>query len=1182
MIRKTNTIYRLNMNSIPFSRFRLSLLFLIFCFFSCLSFSAFGGGESPEVIEEIRTSLRLQAAQSKQKTNTAKKVGVANGTLDKFIKNDPTLSKSSFDKIIENFKKEYHEEYNKITSTSSSAFSQTSAAKSEQSSQPEPIKAYPCLDLCQLPFHPSFPDTYSLFMVDSSLISQATISDWEQHAHFADIGRRFLRPCLAGDENISFAITEQEAQTKNQWILQDQKMISGPNGEQKPYHVVQLFKKRAELKPVNLIKALTEHHINAYDGFDFQAGLIIFPYTDHTAMVYGLSQWKTLLNPDCIIPQWGLRVATSGQICNPNQIKALHADHYRTANPFSRREKAAALQPVEVFGLEVGSEELKTIALMPNKSVKTQHVIEGTDHLQFTVSPSDKVPSEQTLPSLHTISTYFFTLTIDPNFHVHSRMREFIDDEVKDVTLLMNLNQLLENLLKSPEGRERVFLHDTLWGEMKNKKLMFGDDKKHSIFEVFGQLSQTDPFPQTLNIWTPRRKTPKEFDIRRIFHSLPLDYEGKFYRFDRTHWYQVDDSRFEGIKRILRSTKKSSATLHLPDYSVEDTQRSTERKKADYKEAKYNLRAVQEIKKKAGWEAVLLDRINVSLGGADHKFEFADLLVMQGNAFHIVHVKRAKASQLSHHREQVERSADFLATELTKKNAHILFHQGIINGLYEANNLPIKKEKKQGTRITKGQLFLDYYASLKSQDFLSALSIAPISDQPLLSFRQQVLPIIDKDFFKSYPLELVSALDALYDCTWYKQAFLPNTEIEEFLNAVKQGIIARQFLFPNGSLKKSDLKNIKIILAVVDDRAIEATLKGKKQNAQRPIFKNQDLWGLDRTRAMVEKTGLGFTLMVINETATETWDAFGPIIKKERKENFMNMSGDEPELSSASYPIKTEPFLRFVKFSPFPPQRDLKSLFSTTQVLSTDLNENIVQKLQYTAENQTTYELFTCLTVPDGDCFFHSAFTAPGETRQVVQGKAANMRKQLCDAIQQGQYVDDLRPLVYEHYMGLLGNNNDHLDVPDNIKQYLQSKNSYTTMYNNMQHFGISIETIPNPEDRFPVDGIKALITEAHIKSYMERLRSVGGDDTYVPFRKDMLCPADILAILGQKRINIFTFNTTEKKLQLYKTAGTVGPCINLLHTGSHFERLYYPLEGDNPLLQCEQILTNYYTFIGN
>lgn len=1181
MIGKINTIRQLNMNSIPFSWFRLSLLFLIFCFFSCLSFAAFGGGESPEVIEEIRSFLRTKTAPWGQQKIIADKLDIKAPTLCTFIKNNtnsPTL--------IKNFKSVFPDEYAKFTGAPLSVPSQTPAVKSEQSSQSEPIKAYPCLDLCQLPFHPSFPDTYSLFMVDSSLIPLATITDWEQHAHFADIGRRFLRPCLAGDENISFAITEQEAQTKNQWILQDQKIISPSNEKQEPYHIVQLFKKRAELKPVNLIKSLTEYYITAYDGFDFQAALIIFPYTDHTAMVYGLSQWKTLLNPDCIVPQWGLRAATSGQICNPNQIKALHADHYRTANPFSRREKAAVLQPIEVFGLEVGSEELKTIALMPNKSVKTHHVIEGTDHLQFTVNPSDKTSSEQTLPSLHTISTYFFTLTTDPNFHVHNRMREFIDDEVKDATLLMNLNQLLENLLKSPEGRERVFLHDTLWGEMKSKKLMFGEDKKHSIFEVFDQLSPTAPFPQTLKIWTPRGKIPKEFDVRRIFYSLPFEYEkDSFYRFYRGRWYFVDASRFESIKRILREVKKPSSTLRLPDYSVEDTKRSLEQKKADYKEAKYNLRATQEIKKKEGWDAILLDRVNVSLGEAGDKFEFADLLVMNDNTFHIVHIKRANASQLSHHREQVERSADFLATELTKANAHTLFLKGIINGLYEKNRLPIKKEKNQGKRITKGEEFLSLS---KNRSFhkkpMTTLLQARDEDGELLSdFKLQVDSIVDKPFFRENLSEFVSALDALFDCIRYKKAHLSNSKIEDFLNAIKQGIMARQFLFPNGPLKKSDLKNIKVVLAVIDDRNVDATLKGTKQSTPRSVFKNQDLWGLDRTRTMVEKTGLGFTLMVINETATETGDAFGSIIKKERKERFMNMPGDEPELSWTSYSIKKETSLPFAQPSAQPFKRDFKSLIKTVEKLSTNFDESAVQKLQYLEDNETVREYLSCPTVGDGDCFFHAAFTDPEEDTRTVQDKAANMRKLLCDAVQQGEYLDDLKPLVYEHYMELLANNNDHLEVPDNIKQYMQNKNDYTNMYNNMQRFEIPIDnkTTPNPETRFPADKVKGLITPDQIKNYIERFRQVGGYETYIPFRPDILCPVEILANIGQKKISIFTFNTTEKKLQFHKTAGTVGPLVRIVHTGNHFVRLYRPHGSEGFLRQCDQILANYYTSVG-
>ncbi|MBX9621599.1 MAG: TIGR04141 family sporadically distributed protein [Alphaproteobacteria bacterium] len=703
-------------------------------------------------------------------------------------------------------------------------------------------------------------------------------------------------------------------------------------------------------------------------------------------MVYGLGYWDVLLNPNSIIPQWGLRLATSGYICNPNRIKELHADHYRTSNPFSRREKAADLQPIEVFGVEVGSEELKKVALMPNKSVKTQHVIEGADHVQFTINPSDKATPEQTLHSLNAIALHFFTLTTDSSFRIHSRMREFIDDEITDARLPL-LNQYLEMLFrpsqkvkkspkaKTPKAKEKFFLHNTLWAKMKSKKLTFGEKKgeKHCIFDVFSQLTPQDPFPQTIKIWTPRAKTAKEFDVRWLFYSLPLKYDGGFYRFDRGHWYRVDDSRFESIKRILRQVKQPSNTLSLPSYSIEDTKRDVDQKKADYKEAKYNLRAAQEIKKKAGWEAILLDRINVSLGEAGDKFEFADLLVRYNNVFHIVHVKRAKASQLSHHREQVERSADFLATELTKGNAHTLFLQGIINGLYETSGLPIKKEKKQGTRITKGNLFLNLnqsQANFRKKPITTLLQVKKEDKKLLKTFKQQIDRIIDKAFFQDYSHELVSALDALFDCVVHKKVCFNDSEVEEFLNAVKQGIMARQLLFPKGPLKKSDLKNIKIVLAVIDDRAVEATLKGERQKApQEAIFRNQHLWGLDRTRAMVEKTGLGFTLMVINEVATETEDAFGRIVKKERKESFIDMSGDEPELLPASYPIKTEAFFPLTQPQPnsseqeesaddheeFPEKQDVAGY----QYTSTDINRLLHVPLSQNHPQEANYVRFS-------------------------------------------------------------------------------------------------------------------------------------------------------------------------------------------------------------------------------
>jgi uncharacterized protein (TIGR04141 family) len=1180
MLEKMRYYYQMIIAFVPFLRFRKNLFGLSICLMVGFSFPVFAGKEAPEVVEKIRGSLKIKRDEAKSKATFAKTVGVTDPTLKKFIDKE-SIQNGKHNTIIETFKTLYKSEYEAFLTEPPSIAPASFTKELAASSQAEPLKPYTVLDLSALPFHTSYPDTYSLFMVDSSLVSFAPTASWEQHADFKNLGPRFLRPALAVDKDLSFAGTEEDARGKKQWILKDEKIIPSASEEQKPYYIVQLFKKREEERTVNLVKSLTERQIVAYDGFDLQAALIIFPQLDAKAMVYGLGRWETLLNPHCVVPQWGLRMVTSGQICNPSKIKGLHADHFRTSNPFSRREKVAALQPIEVFGLEIGSEELKTVALMPNKSFKTAHVLEGTDHLKFTVNPSETATLQETLLSLQTIATYFMTLTNDPRFHVHSRMREFIDDEVKDAPLLVTLDQRLQNLLKTPNESELLFLHDVLWREMKSKKLRFGGDKKRSIFEVLTQLPVSASVPQTIQVWKPRLKAPKEFDIRRIFHSLPIEHEGKFYRFDRGHWYQVDDSRFEGIKRILRTTKQPSASLHLPDYALEDTQGSTDGKKVAYKEAKYNLRVVQAINSTPGWKAVLLDRINVSLGDGHHIFEFADLLVTHGDILYIVHVKREEASDLSHHREQVERSADFLGTELTKKTAHTLFLQGTINGLYEKNGLSITKDKKQGKRITKGHLFLDYYASpSRPQDFLLALSTLELINTPFSNFPQHVFRLVDKEFFKDYPSELASALDALFDCVSYKKELLPDNEIEEFLNAVKQGIRARQLLFPQGPLKKSDLKKIKIVLAVIDDRGVNASSKGKEAKRQGSIFKNQDLWGLDRTRMVVEKTGLGFSLMVINENATDTEDAFGPIIKKERKENFLETLGDEPEELFSPFVIKTEPPGSSAQLPAQQPKKDLKSLFEATTLPSTTLDVSIVQKLQFLwTHDHTLHEYYAIPTVGDGDCFFHAAFTETGESFDVVQAKAAVMRTQLCDAVQQGHHVDDLRNLVYEHYKGLLSDNENPPEVPESIKHYMREKNEYASMYNNMQRFGISVADIPQPEVRFSEELGKAFVTSDHIKSYIERFRTVGGYQTYIPFRPDCICPANLLATIGRKRINIFTFHPTEGKLQFHKTAGTAGPVVNILHVRNHFVRLYLPVEEDASFHQCEQVWENYLQF---
>jgi hypothetical protein len=110
---------------------------------------------------------------------------------------------------------------------------------------------------------------------------------------------------------------------------------------------------------------------------------------------------------------------------------------------------------------------------------------------------------------------------------------------------------------------------------------------------------------------------------------------------------------------------------------------------------------------------------------------------------------------------------------------------------------------------------------------------------------------------------------------------------------------------------------------------------------------------------------------------------------------------------------------------------------------------------------------------------------------------------------------------------------------------------------------------------KFTVTAIKRLITADDIKSYRERFRRVGTYETYIPFRPDMKCPADILATLGKKQIDIFTFNATTKKFDFVKTAGIEGAVIHLLIVGSHFRRLYKSDEDEPFRLQAEQIIKN-------
>jgi hypothetical protein len=237
---------------------------------------------------------------------------------------------------------------------------------------------------------------------------------------------------------------------------------------------------------------------------------------------------------------------------------------------------------------------------------------------------------------------------------------------------------------------------------------------------------------------------------------------------------------------------------------------------------------------------------------------------------------------------------------------------------------------------------------------------------------------------------------------------------------------------------------------------------------------------------------------------------------------------------------------------------------------------NQPQDLPWTTDAGTVvFTLFP--TIGDGDCLFHATSTEPREEHAVVTLKAAGMRTNLCDSIQRGERVNELKPIIYEHYIDLLARNDNDQRVPEQFRRIVQLKNEYTTMINSMQKFGVvSTAPLERPETKYPTDLITNMITSDEIKQYMERYRVVGGPDTYIPIRPDMTDPADIIAQQSGKRFNVFSFNDRTKSLDLVKQVGRNGPLVNVLINGAHFSRLLHPSHSPVELEQCHQIYLNY------
>lgn len=209
---------------------------------------------------------------------------------------------------------------------------------------------------------------------------------------------------------------------------------------------------------------------------------------------------------------------------------------------------------------------------------------------------------------------------------------------------------------------------------------------------------------------------------------------------------------------------------------------------------------------------------------------------------------------------------------------------------------------------------------------------------------------------------------------------------------------------------------------------------------------------------------------------------------------------------------------------------------------------------EYTDHDQNTTRFLTCLTIGDGDCFTHAAFTEKAENAEQVVEKSSKMRKKLIEDIQNDSIADTLKYFVYGQYVYLLSEDSKHAEVPEQLQNLF-------SIYEELDVSQISADDV---------------------RTYMKRLEIVNGPESYIPLERETeICPAHLLAIQGKKQIRFFELNQTTNKLELIKIVGDKkDPIINILYAGNHYIRLFSHMD---EIDQCNQIFQNYlgFTYLG-
>lgn len=207
----------------------------------------------------------------------------------------------------------------------------------------------------------------------------------------------------------------------------------GRTTDNSDYIIVQFFRKHQGRKLEALMDAVREEKSERpREEFEINTALIFFPKSATQSLVYGFRYWLSLLNPDTIVPQWGLRLLTSRALFNPQRVKEVGSWRYRRDKPCFKRHRTATLEALGRFDLDEADEELEYLRGLPQAEYKMAHLMRGGMALQFILPTSairageDDDGAPNPIEVLHRTANHFFDIFNSPDqARLHEAIRPF-------------------------------------------------------------------------------------------------------------------------------------------------------------------------------------------------------------------------------------------------------------------------------------------------------------------------------------------------------------------------------------------------------------------------------------------------------------------------------------------------------------------------------------------------------------------------------------------------------------------------------------------------------------------------------------------------------------------------------------------------------------------------------------